>query len=365
MTLTPQQAALLLCRIPHIGARTIKKLIDDSGGATKALEDKRLKRLKNSFLNLRQQAHIKQWKKGLSLVNEEEKFIKKEELTTLIYGENTYPNSLSFTADPPPILFQKGHVNWENQRILSIVGTRAPSPSGQAICKQLIEELAPYNPLIVSGFAKGIDIMAHRHAMACHLETVAVLGHGFDSCYPKTHQKYQAELIQKGAFLSEYWSIDPFERSNFLKRNRIIAGLGHATLVIESAEKGGSLVTAAQALSYGREVFAVPGRLSDEKSRGCLSLIQSDNARLITSGTDIARWLGWEETHPTKAVQKQLFVTLDTKEQKLYDALEQGKTLDELALSQQLPIPKVASLLMQLELKGVVRSLAGKRFERI
>lgn len=364
MTLTPQQAALLLCRIPHLGARTIKKLVDCGGSTSKVLQDNSIKKLIESQLNLRQKAHLKQWKKELPLVEAEEKFLQKNELTTLVYGEDTFPSSLSFTADPPPILFQKGQVNWENRRILSIVGTREPSPSGKAICQQLIEDLAPFNPLIVSGFAKGIDITAHRHAMACQLETVAVLGHAFGSCYPKSHQKYQAQLIKKGAFVSEYWSIDPFERSNFLKRNRIIAGMGHATLVIESGEKGGSLVTAAQALSYGREVFAVPGRLSDEKSKGCLNLIQSDRARLITSGADIARWLGWEETHPAKAVQKQMFVTLDAKEQALYDALEEGKTLDELALAQQLPIPKVASLLMQLELKGVVRSLAGKRFEQ-
>lgn len=364
MTLTPDQAALLLCRVPQLGARTIKKLIDRAGSASKLLQVKDLKTLGVSNLTQKQKAYFKAWKKGFPLVNAEEKFIQKKGLSTLVYGEKNYPLTLSFTADPPPILFQKGEVNWENPRILSIVGTRAPSPLGQTICQQLIEALAPYNPLIVSGFAKGIDITAHRHAMACQLETVAVLGHAFGSCYPKSHQKYQAQLLEKGAFVSEYWSIDPFERSNFLKRNRIIAGLGHATLVIESGEKGGSLVTASQALTYGREVFAVPGRLSDEKSKGCLALIQSDNARLITSGADIARWLGWEETHPAKAVQKQLFVTLDPKEQALYDALEGGKTLDELALSQQLPLSKVASMLLQLELKGVVRSLAGKRFEQ-
>lgn len=323
MKLTPQQAALLLTQIPKWGPRTIKKAIDRSGSAVKVLELNRNKLQLIKHLTKEQYAHFNQWPKGLAAMESEEQFQKKNGLTTLVYGEPNYPKSLSFIADPPSILFQKGKVNWQNPRLLSIVGTRQPTAAGVAFCQQLVEELAPFQPIIIIGFARGIDIIAHRQALTKGLETVAVLGHAFGQWYPREHEKYVNEICQNGCFLSEYASTAPFEPSNFLRRNRIIAGLAHATIVIESGEKGGSLVTATQALDYGREIFAVPGRITDKKSQGCLQLIKSDRARMITAASDIIEWLEWEEQSTPRSVQKQLFASMDPEEEAVYSALEE------------------------------------------
>ena len=219
MKLTPQQAALLLTQIPKWGPRTIKKAIDLAGSAVKALELKGNERKSIKQITQNQHAHFKQWRKGVSAMEREEAFLKKEGLSTMVYGETSYPKSLSFVADPPTVLFQKGTVNWQNPRLLSIVGTRQPTAEGLAICRQLVTDLTPFNPIIISGYARGIDITAHRQALAEGLETVAVLGHAFGQWYPRNHQKFTPELLKNGCFLSEYPSTAAFEPTNFLRRN--------------------------------------------------------------------------------------------------------------------------------------------------
>ena len=187
------------------------------------------------------------------------------------------------------------------------------------------------------------------------------LGNGTPKNTPKNGERF----LQGGAFISEFWSDMPFERQNFLKRNRIIAGLSHATIVIESGVRGGSLVTAHHALQYGREVFAFPGRSQDSKSAGCLNLIKQDKARLITSDQDVVDWLEWsQEEQKAKTIQKQLFVALNEEEKALYASLDEEKSLDELALFLGWTIARTATYLTQLELQGVVRPLANKRYER-
>ena len=227
----------------------------------------------------------------------------------------------------------------------------------------MLVDLAPYNPIIISGFARGIDITAHKKAIELGLETVAVLGHSFGQWYPASHSKYVASLLKQGAFITEFWSKNPFERPNFLKRNRIIAGAAHATVVIESGEKGGSLVTADHALAYGQEVFAFPGCPTDPKSLGCLRLIKNDQARMIRHGKDLIQWMNWEE-RKTKSVQKPLFLDLSETEEQLFSCLEEASTLDELSLKSKQPIATSAALLLQLELKGAIRSTGGDKFER-
>ena len=286
-------------------------------------------------------------------------------LTPYIHGEKNYPITLAHSSDPPTVFFQKGEVNWSNKKCISIVGTRNPTPRGVAFCQQLIEEFTPFSPLIVSGFARGIDIVAHRKALEMGLETVAVLAHPFGQWYPKEHKGEVDKIMQNGAFVTEFWSDDPFERANFLKRNRIIAGLSHATIVIESGEKGGSLVTASHVLAYGREVFAPPGRISDPQSQGCLGLLKTDRARLITNAADVATWLEWEDRTAPKTVQKRLFVNLNREEEAIFDLLKQPISLDEIALKMKRPVGQIAAELMQLELKGAIRSLSGKRFEQL
>lgn len=364
MNLTSQQAALLLCCIPNLGLRGSKKLIDHCKGVEQVFYTSTDKLLKINGVGPFHLKYLKHWKQYLSQVGKEEKTIKKQDLQSFVYGEKNFPISLTHTADPPLVFFQKGKVNWNNPRIISIVGTRTPTAQGVRLCEELLQDLAAYRPLIVSGFARGIDIVAHKKAIELGLETVAVLGHSFGRWYPATHSKYVTPILQKGAFISEFWSTDPFKRTNFLKRNRIIAGAAHATVVIESAEKGGSLVTAHHALAYGREVFAYPGRPTDPKSAGCLGLIKNDQARMIRHGKDLAQWMNWTEKPIKRNIQKHLFIDLSQEEKQLLDCFEQASTIDEISLKYQRPIGQTAAILLQLELKGVVRPLGGKKFER-
>jgi len=232
--------------------------------------------------------------------------------------------------------------------------------------KKLIEEISPLNPIIVSGFAYGVDIYAHQMAMEFGLQTIGVLAHGLNQIYPKVHKKYMAKIEQNGGFLTEFWSTSNPDKENFIKRNRIVAGISEATIVIESAERGGSLVTANLANDYNRDVFAVPGRTTDKYSQGCNNLIKTQRANLLTSAADLVYILNWElQRESQKAVQKQLFVTLTDEEQIIYDYLQKtGKEMmDIIALECDFPIYRISSILLNMELKGVIRPLPGKMFE--
>ena len=232
--------------------------------------------------------------------------------------------------------------------------------------ERIIEDLAPLNPVIISGFAYGVDILAHKMAVKHNLQTIAVLAHGLNLVYPKTHQKYCSQLEDHGGFMTDFWSSDSFVHTNFLQRNRIIAGLSEATLVIESAEKGGSLVTADFANGYSRDVFAVPGRVGDTQSVGCNNLIKQQKAHILTSAADLVYILNWDiKKEQTPVVQKKLFVTLDEEEKKVFHFLKDHnkELLDTIALNCEIPIHKMAGILLNMELKGVIRPLPGKLFE--
>lgn len=297
---------------------------------------------------------------------EELRFIKDNNINLLYYQDKEYPNRLKHCIDSPVLMFSSGKMDLNNQKIISIVGTREVTSYGTEFCKKLIEDLAPLNPIIVSGFAYGVDIVAHKAAMDNNLQTIGVIAHGLNQVYPKVHKKYVGKMEEKGGFLTEFWSTSNPEKENFVKRNRIVAGMSEATIVIESAEKGGSLITANLANDYNRDVFAVPGRISDKFSQGCNNLIKTQRAHLLTSAADILYILNWElQPKEEKVIQKQLFITLENDEQKLYDYLiKNGKQLlDVIALDCDLPVFKTASILLNMELKGVVRPLPGKLFE--
>ncbi len=200
-----------------------------------------------------------------------------------------------------------------------------------------------------------------------NLQTIGVLAHGLNQIYPKSHKKFVAKMEQNGGFFTEFWSSSEIASESFVRRNRIVAGIAEATIVIESAEKGGSLITATLASEYDREVFAVPGRSTDKYSQGCNSLIKSEKARLLTSAADLVYHLNWDIETPSKPIQKQLFVSLDADEQKLYDYLQaNGKQLlDIISLECHIPVSKLSGILLSMELKGVVRPLPGKQFEAI
>lgn len=255
------------------------------------------------------------------------KFIEQHNIQTHYFKDDVYPEKLKHCLDGPILLFSRGNIDLYKRRIISIVGTRQITPHGISFCEKLIEDLALLNPVIISGFAYGVDITAQRAAVKHNLQTIGCLAHGLNQIYPKSHKRYMYDIEENGGFFTDFWSTDNFDRNNFLKRNRIIAGLSEATVVIESAEKGGALVTADIANSYDREVFAVPGRPTDKFSLGCNNLIKAQQAHVLTSAVDLAYILNWEIEEKQEPVQKQLFIELEKDEQRLYEFLKlQGKT---------------------------------------
>ncbi|WPR72228.1 DNA-processing protein DprA [Flavobacterium sp. NG2] len=294
-------------------------------------------------------------------------FIRANNIKTQFFQEEGYPERLKHCFDSPVMLFTSGNIDLTNRKLISIVGTRQITSYGTEFCRKLIEDLAPLNPVIVSGFAYGVDIVAHQLAMEHNLQTIGVVAHGLNQIYPKPHKKYVAKVEENGGFMTEFWSTTNPDKENFVRRNRIVAGMTEATIVIESAERGGSLITANMANDYNRDVFAVPGRVTDKYSQGCNYLIKTQKANVLTSAADLVYMLNWDIKEETKPIQKQLFVSLDNDEQKVYDyLLKTGKELmDIIALNCDFPIYRISGLLLNMELKGVIRPLPGKMFEAI
>jgi len=358
---------LALLKIEGVGDIVAKKLLNHCGSPEKIFKTKASVL---SAIDGIGQVLIKNLKDKsvFKLAESELKFIQDNNINLVHYQDENYPNRLKHCMDAPVLMFASGNMNLNNRNIISIVGTREITSYGTEFCKKLIEDLAPLNPIIVSGFAYGVDIIAHKAAMNYNLQTIGVIAHGLNQVYPKVHKKYVAKMEENGGFLTEFWSTSNPEKENFVKRNRIVAGMSEATIVIESAEKGGSLITANLANDYNRDVFAVPGRTTDKFSQGCNNLIKTQRANLLTSAADLIYILNWELEHKDKKViQKQLFVSLDSDEQKIYDYLQQhGKEeLDSIALECDFPVFRISSVLMNMELKGVIRPLPGKLFEAI
>jgi DNA protecting protein DprA len=299
--------------------------------------------------------------------DKELEFIKSNAINVSFFQDELYPDRLKHCIDSPVLIFTSGSINLKNKKLISIVGTRQITSYGMEFCKKFIEDLAPLDPVIVSGFAYGVDIVAHQLAMDNNLQTIGVLAHGLNQIYPKTHKKYIARMEENGGFITEFWSSSNPDKEKFVRRNRIVAGMTEATIVIESADKGGSLITANLANDYNRDVFAVPGRVTDKYSQGCNDLIKTQKANVLTSAADLVYVLNWDIENRSKPVQKQLFVELELEEQKIYDfLLRNGKELlDVIALQCDFPIYKISGMLLNMELKGVIRPLPGKLFEAI
>lgn len=296
----------------------------------------------------------------------EVEFILKNQIRPYFYLDDDYPTRLKGCTDAPIILYYKGNADLNESRIISIVGTRNATNYGKEVCDELIRNFAEknYQILVVSGLAYGIDVQAHKSCLKYNVPTVGVLAHGLDTVYPSLHASIATKMLENGGLLSDFPSETKIDRQNFLRRNRIIAGLADATIIVESAEKGGALVTADIANSYNRDVFAFPGRSTDVYSRGCNKLIKLNEAVLIESQADIEKAMNWDiKTNHGKAVQTSLFVELTSEEQKLVDLLKGGdRFIDEMTIETQLPMNKVSALLLGLEFKGMVASLPGKMY---
>lgn len=360
-------AILRLQHVPNIGDTLAKKLIGHCGCPSAIFEDKPQHLLKIDGIGTHTIKHLFEME-HLEAAEAELHYITNNQIECTYFLDDTYPQYLKHCIDGPILIFQKGNINLSQRKIISVVGTRNITSYGTGFCEQFIADVAPLNPIIVSGFAYGVDICVQREAINQGLQTIGCLAHGLNQIYPKVHAKYQADVLKNGGFYTEFWSTSNPERENFLKRNRIIAGMSEATIVVESAEKGGSLVTADIANSYNRDVFAVPGRTTDKYSLGCNNLIKQQKAHVMTSAADLIYLLDWEvEEKQSKPIQKQLFIELNEIEQGIYTYLQNNgkQLLDSIALECKLPIFKASSTLLTMEMKGVIRPLPGKLFEAI
>jgi len=302
----------------------------------------------------------------LKRADREIEFIIKNKIQTSYFTDREYPYRLKECPDSPILIYIKGNCDLNAGKFVGIVGTRNATETGKENCKKLIADLrnAQSNTTIVSGLAYGVDICAHKAALDTGLPTIGVIGHGLDRIYPASHRPTAVKMVQEGALLTEYLSQTNPDKQNFVQRNRIIAGLCDAIVVVESGIKGGALITAEIANDYNRDVFAYPGRLTDEWSVGCNALIKNNKASLIESADDILRFLNWEKHESGKAtvVQTAMFVDLSDDEQCIITSLRQsmeGIQVNDLALKLIKPISKISSLLLELEFKGLVKCLPG------
>lgn len=357
---------LALLKVDGVGDILGKKLLNSFGDASAIFKAKNSQLAAVDGIGSVLMKNIKD-KSVFEKAEKELSFIKKNNIEVSFFQDVNYPERLKHCIDAPILIFTAGNLNLKNKKVISIVGTRQITSYGTEFCKKFIEDLALLDPVIVSGFAYGVDIVAHQLAMDYNLQTIGVLAHGLNQVYPKTHKKYMARMEENGGFITEFWSSSNPDKENFVKRNRIVAGISEATIVIESADKGGSLITANMANDYNRDVFAVPGRITDRYSQGCNDLIKTQKANVLTSAADLVYVLNWDIDKKPKVIQKQLFIDLNTEEQKVYDFLHKNgkELLDIIAIECGIPIFKLSGILIEMELKGAIRPLPGKLFELI
>jgi len=360
---------LALSLIPGIGPKLARTLLSYLGSC-EAIFDPKSDFSKIPGIGSITAQRLRQVDKGslLKTAEREIDFLTKNQIKARFFTDEDYPERLSYCEDAPLLIFTEGPADLDAPKIVSIVGTRKPTADGIEICEKLVEALARRHPgtLIVSGLAYGIDICAHRSALQFGLPTAAVLAHGLDRIYPGMHRSTAREIAFKGALVTEFLTGTNPDRPNFVKRNRIVAGLCDATVVVESAHKGGALITAGIAASYNRDVLAFPGRVNDPLSGGCNRLIKTNTAALIESIEDLEYALGWESaTNNELPTQGSLFKAPDTPQEKLVlDLLQNEKemNLNLISMNSGIPIPKLAATLLDLEFKGLVKSRPGGIF---
>lgn len=357
------QIALTL--IPNIGDVHAKALTNHFGSAEAIFHapKKELDRLEG--IGPVRAGSIKSFK-DFSKAEEEIQFIRKYKIKPLFLTDKDYPQRLLNCYDSPPLLYYKGNAELNSSKIIAIVGTRNHDEYGKTACEKLIEELVNEDLIIVSGLAFGIDSIAHRTALKNNIKTVGVLAHGLDRVYPSQNATLAKQMISNGGLLTEFSSNTVPDRQNFPGRNRIVAGMSDAVIVVESGLKGGSLITAELANGYNKDVFAIPGRMNDGKSEGCNYLIKNNKAALITCADDILDNMGWKQTKKNSTrKQKELFIELTSDEKIVTDILQTQIQvhIDELYFKSKLSSSAVAQALLMLEMQGIVSSMPGKIYK--
>jgi DNA processing protein len=357
-----------LTQIPNVGTVTAQKLVAHFGSSEEVFRASKKELMRTGVREEIASSIIKQ--EVLAWAEKEIAFCEQHDIQILCITDAKYPQRLTHYSDAPFILYYKGNVDLNPKRTVGIVGTRRPSVQGRDICVDVVDGLKKYKPIIVSGLALGIDITAHRRCLEVGLPTIGVMGNGMGRIYPHEHRKTAEEMVENGGLLTEFSSSMGPEARNFPMRNRIIAGLSDCVVVVETATKGGSIITANLANDYNKDVFAVPGRLGDKYSQGCNWLIKTNKAALVEKADDIAYGMNWDgassekRNKPTVNIQPELFVEMSPKEQKIMDLLRANGQMgiDNLTNQAAFTPAEVSSLLLGLEFKGVVTTLRGKQY---
>lgn len=358
---------IALSLVPGIGCITAKSLIAYCGSARKVFQEKEKTLRTIPGIGTVLAKNIQQ-AKVVARAEREVEFIRKNGIDAHFYLDEAYPQRLRSCVDAPILLFSKGKADLNCNKVISMVGTRNATEYGRELVDKLILSIAErgYDIQIVSGLAYGIDIQAHRAALRNNLSTVAVMAHGLETVYPSLHKIIAQEMCEKnGGLVSDFLSYSPIDRKNFLRRNRIIAGMADAVVVVESAKKGGALLTAELALSYNRDLFAFPGRVGDTYAEGCHFLIKSNRAGLIENLDDLEYCMNWQPgPKGAPGVQSRLFTDLTDDEQKVVDLLRTNgeAAIDLICLQTGLALNRVSPMLLSLEFSGVVKCLPGKVF---
>lgn len=363
--------AIALTRLAGISLNTALHLYRELGSATAVYEHRLDMASVLPECSSRLEEAIRNWDDALHRAEAEMQFAERYGIQVLVMNSPYYPARLRECPDAPLVLYYKGTADLNQSHIISMVGTRRCTAYGQDLTRSFITRLQELCPqvLVVSGLAYGIDICSHRHALQCGLDTVGVLAHGLDKIYPQSHRDTASQMTRQGGLLTEYMSETNLDKGNFVRRNRIVAGISDATIVVESAAKGGSLITARIAQDYNRSVFAFPGAVGAKASEGCNSLIRDNSAALITSADDFATLMGWHTAAVRKKAERQgidrsLFPDLTAEEQSVADFLSShgDNMLAAIAVGTNIPIGQLTAIMFQLEMKGVVKAMAGGSF---
>lgn len=356
---------IALTQVEWIGDKLGRALISKFGTARNIFETK--EHDLNSVDGLGKE-RIKALKKVIDdkRIQKELQFIKQHQIKPLFVTDKDYPKLLKDCPDAPILLYFKGNINLNKRKKIAVVGTRSNTDYGRQITEELIDGFKGQKEvLIVSGLAFGIDSIAHRAALRNGLDTIGVLGHGLDRIYPAQNRKLAGEMLAHGGLLTEYPSGTNADKQNFPQRNRIVAGMTDVTVVIETGVKGGSMITAKLSCSYNREVATFPGRVIDSHSEGCNYLIKTNIARLISNTEDLMEMMNWQpEKEEKQVIQQKLFETLEPDEKKIVIFLKKDQEIhiDELTIKTGFPGSRLSSILLSLEMGGLVRSLPGKRY---
>ncbi len=356
---------LALTRVPLIGLIHAKSLVEHFGTAAAIFKASSAQLEKIEGIGRARATAIRQFT-DFAVAEDEIAFIDKYKIRPLFLTDKDYPQRLLHCCDAPTLLFYRGEANLNASRIIAIIGTRSSSDYGKLITEKLVKELAGMEVLVISGLAFGIDALAHKAAIKYDLPTVGVLGHGLDTIYPSQHTSLAKDMIkQGGGLLTEFTSNTNPDKHNFPARNRIVAGMSDAVIVVETGLKGGSMITAELANSYNKDVFAYPGKVTDSKSAGCNYLIKSHKAMLLTDTQQLIDMMGWDDKRKPAIQQQNLFVNLNDHELKVASILEQKESvhIDELNLQSGLSSSSVAAAVLNMELQGVIQCLPGKRYK--